>query len=40
MSGEYVDDSKLPSQTITSFAWSSKKRMALRYPDGRLWFFC
>lgn len=28
MSGEYVDDSKFPSQTITIFAWSSKKHMA------------
>ena len=40
MPGEYVDDSKFPSQTITIFAWLSKKHMALRYPDGRLCFFC
>ena len=33
-----VDESELPTQAVTVFAWSSKKRAVLDYPDGRLWF--
>ena len=40
MSGEYDDESELPSKAVTVFAWSSKKRAVLRYPDGRLCVFC
>ena len=29
-----------PSQAVTAFAWSSKKHVVLRYPDGRLCVFC
>ena len=35
-----VDESELPSQAVTVFAWSSKKHAVLRYPDGRLCVFC
>ena len=35
-----ADESELPSQTVTVFAWSSKKYVVLRYPDGRLRVFC
>ena len=31
-----VDESELPSQAVTVFAWSSKKHVLLHYPDGRL----
>ena len=40
MSGEYADESELPSQAVTVFAWSSKKQVVLHYPDGRLCTFC
>ena len=30
-----ADESKLPSQAVTVFAWSSKKQAVLWYPDGR-----
>ena len=33
-----VDESELPTQAVTVFAWSSKKHVVLGYPDGRLWF--
>ena len=36
MSGITVDESEVPKQADTVFAWSSKKRVALNYPDGRL----
>ena len=29
-----ADESELPSQAVTVFAWSSKKHMVLQYPDG------
>ena len=35
-----VDESELPSQAVTVFAWSSKKHEVLYYPDGRLCTFC
>ena len=35
-----VDESELPSQAVTVFAWSSKKHVVLCYPDGRLCVFC
>ena len=35
-----ADESELPSQTVTVFAWSSKKHAVLLYPDGRLCIFC
>ena len=35
-----VVESEFPSQAVTVFAWSSKKYVALRYPDGRLNVFC
>ena len=35
-----VDESELPSQAVTVFAWSSKKHAILHYPDGRLCVFC
>ena len=40
MSGEYADESGLPSQAVTVFAWSSKKHAVLLYHDGRLCIFC
>ena len=33
------DESELPSQAITVFAWSSKIHAVLCYPGGRLWNF-
>ena len=33
-----VDESELPSQAVTVFAWSSKKHAVLHYPHGRLRF--
>ena len=36
MSGEYADESELPSQAVTVFAWSSKKHVILHYPNGTL----
>ena len=35
-----VDLLELPSQTVTVFAWSSKKHAVLCYLDGRLCVFC
>ena len=35
-----VDESEPLSQAITVFAWSTKKRVVLSYPDGRLCVFC
>ena len=35
-----ADESELPSQGVTVFAWSSKKHKVLCYPDGRLCVFC
>ena len=35
-----VDESELPSQSVTVFAWSSKKHAVLHYPDGRFCVFC
>ena len=34
-----VDESELPSQALTAFAWSLEKHANLRYPDGRLYVF-
>ena len=34
------DESELPNQAVTIFAWSSKKHAILHYPDGRLCVFC
>ena len=30
-----ADESELPSQAVTIFAWPSKKHAVLHYPDGR-----
>ena len=35
-----ADESELPSQVVTVFAWSSKKHAILRHLDGRLCVFC
>ena len=35
-----ADESELPSQAVTVFAWSSKKHAVLYYPDGILCIFC
>ena len=35
-----ADESELPRQAVTVFAWSSKKHAVLHYPDGGLWVFC
>ena len=35
-----ADESELPSQVVTVFAWSSKNHEPLRYPDWRLCVFC
>ena len=35
-----MDESELPSQIVTVFAWSSKKHAVLCYPAGRLCIFC
>ena len=35
-----ADESELPSQAVTVFAWSSNKHAVLRYPDERLCIFC
>ena len=35
-----ADESELPSQAVTVFAWSSKKHVVLCYPVGRLCVFC
>ena len=35
-----ADESELPSQAVTIFAWSSKKHAVLCHPDGRLCVFC
>ena len=40
VSGEYSDESGLPSQAGTVFAWSSKKHAVSCYPDGRFCVFC
>ena len=37
---EGADESELPSQAVTVFAWSSKKHAVLRYPHGRLCILC
>ena len=34
-----VNESELPSQAVTVFAWSSNKHAVLHYPDGRLYVF-
>ena len=34
-----ADESGLPSQAVTVFAWSSKIYVVLQYPDGRLCIF-
>ena len=34
------DESELPSQAVTVFAWSTRKHAVLCYPDGRLCTFC
>ena len=31
-----LDESEVPSQTVTVFGMSSKKHVVLSYPDGRL----
>ena len=35
-----ADESEPLSQAVTVFAWSTKKRVVLSYPDGRLCVFC
>ena len=35
-----VDESELTSQPVKVFAWSSKKRVVLPYPERRLYVFC
>ena len=35
-----ADESELPSQAVTVFAWSSQKHAVVHYPDGRLCVFC
>ena len=35
-----ADESELPRQAVTVFAWSSKKHAVLPYPDERLCIFC
>lgn len=35
-----TDESKLPSQPVTFFVWSSKKHVILYYHDARLCIFC
>ena len=35
-----IEDSELPSQAVTVFAWSSKKHAILHYLDERLCILC
>ena len=35
-----ADESELPSQAVTVFAWSSKKHVVLHYSDERVCVFC